>query len=802
MRTARGARMAENERLLEVETQRLSTQEDLEKEKKEKIQKALEDALVAADLQALTVSTSSNNGGGRELERRVNDPEVRQHENDEGRELSSFVTVKGDDSIADHTHSEVPKTEWMDITERFRQAAWCLAPGELVQEANFSLFDAMSAIELMDSKMDASLQWSTFREFPQTSQEAVEKGILRFSGHEPRELVGIFDEVFACVATWLEGHTLAQTVFTCMYLLDTTATEDICLRGFSQAIVKTVDYMRGCICQGRVFTEDDQQGVCFGFNMLNCVSDTSVAAVLKEAEEEAQTLLRQATTSINRTNAEVTNTSSVSDVQVLKALLIRIKLTRNLFTFVTCMAKNTAQGLQGSLQKLSQCVKLIDDVISTIDLGPKLDPTNPLKLGFHPVINQHLLPPSYKPYSILPRQKGLQILQTIFSQIQKILAVGKLTSFRELFEAVLGFCAVRECPNVLVRSLLVLVCLQGDRTKLFGSPSFETLLHEDIRLFCSPPCLNPRSPVSSSSQGKEIVQRFFGRAVSPMIEFLRIYCQHRARQRYKIVRSLDMFSELQQETERMDHHLTELTAKLDPQRQHMASFGSWLLYYVLHLMAEYILLGFEYNLYSPFELHYIYWYLEYIYGWHHTTLKSAEKMLMAEPAATGKAKRKVKKKRELPKEKEREAAIIHAKRLTCVGLMRGLEALILDHKIPQPKFEYGSEELCFQHRFLPFAALATPQFLPHSEYIKLAGVQNYEGRDVNLYEASARHFITARTAVESIPHLDDDLDNLLKTIKTNTVVMNLAARGHKRDSKLPPTLDYSVHRHFPVIRIN
>ena len=128
--------------------------------------------------------------------------------------------------------------------------------------------------------------------------------------------------------------------------------------------------------------------------------------------------------------------------------------------------------------------------------------------------------------------------------------------------------------------------------------------------------------------------------------------------------------------------------------------------------------------------------------------------------------------------------------------------MILDHKIPQPKFEFGSEELCFQHRFLPFAALATPQFLPHSEYIKLAGVQNYEGRDVNLYEASARHFITARTAVESIPHPDDDLDTLLKAIKTNTVIMNLAAKGHKRDSKLPPTFDYSVHRHFPIIRIN
>lgn len=789
--------MAEKEHLLKEDSQLLSTSE----EEKKKIQNALEDALVTADLQALTISNRSDGGGGQELERDTEDhgdrPAVH-FESDKTRELtdSDVSNECNDVSRPDCTHPEVPKTEWMDITERFRQAAGQLVPGELVQEANFSLFDAMSAIELMDTKMDASLQWSTFRDYPRTVLEAAERGILKFSGHEPRELVGIFDEVFACVATWLEGHTLAQTVFTCMYLLDTSAIEGICLRAFSQGIVKTVDYMKSCICQGRVFAEDDQQGVSFGFNMLNGVSDTSVATALKEAEDKAQSLVRHATTS---TNAEVT---TISDIEVLKAFLLRIKLARSLFMFVTSIGKNTAQGLQSGLQKLSQCISLIDGIISTIDLGAKLDSNNPLSLGFHPVINQHLLPPSYKPYAILSRSKGLRVLQTIFSQIQKVLAIGKLDSFRELFEAILGFCAVRESPNVLPRSLLVLLCLQGDRNKLFGSQSFEALLHEDIRLLCSPPCLNPRSPISTATQGKEVVDRFFGRAVTPMIEFLRIFCQHRARQRYKIVRSLDIFGELQQETERVDHHLTELTAKLDPQRQHLACFGSWLLYYILQLMAEYVLLGFEYNLYSPFELHYVYWYLEYIYGWHHTTLKSAEKLLMSEPVSTGKGKRKTKKKRELPKDKEREVAITHAKRLTCVGLMRGLEALILDHKIPQPSFEVGSEELCFQHRFLPFASLATPQFFPYAEYVKLAGVQNYKGRDVNLYEASARHFISARSAIESIPHPDNDLDCLLKAIKTNIVIMNLASKGHKRDSKLPPTLDFTIHTHFPVIRIN
>ena len=146
-------------------------------------------------------------------------------------------------------------------------------------------------------------------------------------------------------------------------------------------------------------------------------------------------------------------------------------------------------------------------------------------------------------------------------------------------------------------------------------------------------------------------------------------------------------------------------------------------------------------------------------------------------------------------------AVIHAKRLTCLGLMRCLEALILDEKIPQPSFHFGSEQFCFHHRFLPFTYLLTPQFLPYSEYVKLASVKNYEGKDLNLYDASAKHFLSARSAVESIAHRGEELEDLLKVIKTNIVIMNLSAKGHKRDSKSPPTFDYSVHKHFPVIRL-
>lgn len=686
----------------------------------------------------------------------------------------------------------------MDITTLFTNAANQLQPGELVQEINFSLFDAMSAIELMDTKMDAVLQWKTFGTYPRTVSEAAERGVVKFDGHKPEELVGIIDEVLACVATWLDGHTLAQTVFTSMYLLDTSRIENLYLRASTQAIVKTVEYMRTCICQGRVFSEDDQQGVCFGFDMLNRLSETSITTALKEAEDKLAALVK------HPRNSTLNDSACVESLDVWRALLYRVKFLRNFYAFVVAMSKNTPQGIEIAIQKLTQCASMMEEMKRTLDCGVKVDASDPLSLGFHPVINQHLLPPSYKAYAILPRPKAFELLHTIVVQLQKVFTFGKLDTFRELYRSIKDFCSVKDSPNVFVRSILVLVCVQGDRKKLFGSPPIEALLREDTKFLTFPPSLNPRSPLSSSPQGKEGADRFFGRALAPMLDFLHTFCQHRARQRYKITRCLDVISEFQHESQRIDEILNSLSSKIDPLRQHLACFSTWILYYILQLMMEFIYLGFEYNLYSPFEMHYVYWYLEFLYGWHQTMMKSAERLVLAEPPVSGKGKRKAAKrnKRELIKEKDRETAIMHAKRLTCLGVMRGLEALLLDKKIPQPVFEMSSEQICFHNRFLPFASLITPQLLTYDDYMRLASVQNYQGKDLNLYEASAKHFLTARSAVEGIPHRDEELENLYKVIKTNIVIMNLSSKGHKRDSKLPPVFDFSMHKHFPVIRIN
>lgn len=60
--------------------------------------------------------------------------------------------------------------------------------------------------------------------------------------------------------------------------------------------------------------------------------------------------------------------------------------------------------------------------------------------------------------------------------------------------------------------------------------------------------------------------------------------------------------------------------------------------------------------------------------------------------------------------------------------------------------------------------------------------------------------------MNSVCGVGDDNDlfqarQLLRIAKTNFIVLKLAAGGHKRDSRKPPEFDFSLHRHFPIIKL-
>ena len=110
--------------------------------------------------------------------------------------------------------------------------------GELMHHELFGLYEAMSAIEMMEPKMDAGICYNKKSEVPLTFETAVEGGQLELISIAYNELIGIMDGIYSCLVSWLEGHSLAQTVFTCLYMHKPNLIEDRTLKSFCCAMHK------------------------------------------------------------------------------------------------------------------------------------------------------------------------------------------------------------------------------------------------------------------------------------------------------------------------------------------------------------------------------------------------------------------------------------------------------------------------------------------------------------------------------------------------------------------------------------
>ena len=708
---------------------------------------------------------------------------------------------------------------WIDITGKFQLASSKLSPGLLIHVPSFSLFDAMSAIEIADSKMDATMQWNKLpADYPHSLNEALHNNQLKLQGHTHTELIGIFDEMLACIATWLDGHTLAQTVFTSLYLLEPRQLDDQILCGFSMATVRVIDMMRDVLTKGRVVVEDEQQLVCIGLNMLSSVNDDAILTSLKMAKDNCQRLLKDASPlpnsvqpsadsrSQSQHNPEMHSSPSPRQTtQSTEEVLVRIKFIKSLFSVLTNLKKQTREAFHASEKELPNTLSLLELISSSLHLGQEVDRSDPLKLGFHPLINQHNLPPSYRAYSILSRVKAMALLNKSLRELYNVFEIGKINSISELFTAVANLSSVNTSIGILARSYVSCYCLNNDRFKAFGTKTIEEMIKDELRSLFNPPCLNPRSTVSTTPLVKDIVDRLLGHVHLPFVDMLQLYCHHRSKQRNMIGHYMETVGELQHKLEITDQQLNELTINIDPQRHHNSSISSWFVYYVTKLFVDYLHIGFEYNLYSSFEYHYIFWYLEYSYGWNQMTIKAANKQLLLEPnLIQGKSKKKSKgKKKELPKDKEIELGILQVKRMLCIGLMRTCEALMLDrNRITKPSFEFGSESLIYYNRFLPFTSVLSPHPLTYDDYQQLAGISNYKDATVNLYDAAFRHFESAKLTIETIHYTTNpEMEQLSRVIKTNLVIMKLAASGHKGTGSELPQLDFTLHKDFPVFRL-
>ncbi|XP_043280355.1 N-alpha-acetyltransferase 35, NatC auxiliary subunit [Venturia canescens] len=699
---------------------------------------------------------------------------------------------------------------WVDITHEFFDAITGLELGELLHDDLFGLFEAMSAIEMMDPKMDAGMLCNRGNNKSYTFDQAVESGAIRLDNLSPSEVIGIIDSTYACIVSWLEGHSLAQTVFTNLYLHQPGQIVDKTLKTFCYAIYKIIEVIKDCINKALVFEEEDFQSVAYGYRLQQDITEQKTISMLREVEEELH----------KKSRIKPVDDDTEKQYNDGLALYTRIRFTKMFYQTLSLMCKKEQllQNLVDCQRLLSNSSDMIQIMIKTVNRGDKADEksNHPSIMGFDPMVNQRLLPPTFPRYTkIKPRVEALEYMDELLNRLKTVTKISSCTGFHSALDFFLEFS--RSSPCILSRSMLQIVYLPTNR--VFGTQNFTDVLRDAARNFTAPPALMPKSTLLQNQQAKEYVDSFLAHCVTLFGSLLTLSGHNRARQRDKLAHLLEDCATLHDEAERVDQHLHTLSLKNDTSRPHLACFGTWILYHTLRVMIMYLLSGFELELYSVHEYHYIFWYLyQFLYGWLISALTRADTFLMEQEAHSeahkgrgGKKSAKSKKKKVAPRPFSLEILMYQAMQNICGGYYKALVGFRMDGKIPLPESEFDSERVRYEHRLLPFSSLLIPPAADYQKFYDLTNSQmqkRNEAKSDKQYYAACRHFDRARNMLDyaislcpATANTVNEINDLLKIAKTNFVVVKLLAGGHKKDSKEPPVFDFSCHQHFPLIKL-
>ena len=697
---------------------------------------------------------------------------------------------------------------WVDVKDRFNDACSELRLGELVHDNMFGLFEAMSAIEIMDPKMDAGMVCNRKRKVLQF-QEAVQAGKVKLKDFSPSELLGIMDELKACFVTWLDGHSLVQSLFICYYCHDPYIVEDVVLKSLCIAMLKMVEIIRSNVTKAKVFEEEDFQPMNYGFKLASDITELRVSGMLREAEDDVTRRMKGCA----RENADQ---SSDTDLECYKAIKSRLKFWRSFYCGLLSLEKQECSEVSKALEHLEAAKCTLKEVHSTLHLGVKADYEQEYYVhGFDPLVNQRLLPPSFPRQSeICNRDLAMNYIEGLLERMTHVCSVTKCTTFHQILEFLSDFS--RKVPCVLSRSILQLMVFHNNR--VFGKYQLQDMVKESIKLFNSSPAVADLTPLVSP-EAKNITNQFIVKASRAMESLIQAYGHNRARQREKFAALMETMGNLQEQADHADQELDKMIKAIDAKKQHLACFESWVLYHSLTMMIQHILLGFELELFNPHEFHYVYWYLDYLFGWANNCLARAMTLLQDQKTYSEKkcSKKDKKKKKEIStacqdmmKEHKSLRILFTGMKEVCLGNIQAYEAFDKQGKIKHPEPFFANEKIRFEHRFQSFRYIDTHQSAEYMDYKQMTGNDHIQMTNTNeyvlktipnLFKAAMEHYQRSMEAFQLIGEVSDEGKTLLKVSKTNFVVMKLAASGHKSESQIQPNWDFSVHNYFPIIKL-
>ncbi|KAL5343818.1 Mak10 subunit, NatC N-terminal acetyltransferase-domain-containing protein [Aspergillus crustosus] len=654
------------------------------------------------------------------------------------------------------SQSVVPR----DITEKFSQAASNLKTGQLVKDEYFTLFEAVGALEIMDSKMDSGYLG------PDENGQSLEDDYDVSRDLTPGEVIWIMDELLCHEIAWHKGHPLSQTLFTSLYLdkllwplprgsEDTRFNRGIhtgdkkepelvhtVLRAYCLGLIRCCAFVHGRVTAEFYYEEEDFSTQLYNRSLL---SDFDC--------ELFGTLLTRAISWVDE--------QDMIDESLKRALKARLEFRHE---FLLGLQQDVDILQTRSMDKFESCLTRLPSLSESSPLGKAVPE------AFSWKVQRKLastVPP--RPMVRISLEDALAHLKRLYQDGIHLNQMLDYSGPANLRVAVWSLLSRKPQPSVYIRSLVQTIIM--NKMVILGAVSAKQFLYDELATLVLPSNIlleasldETEVPSDPRFQIAQLMDGFVRRFTQPFVDTFRSACLNRCRIRRTVCHTIVDWDNLQMEAEDLDEQLRTLSEEPPMEfpngdTTYAYPLSSWTYHQKLIQFRLILQLGFELSIYAPEENAGLYWYLSHICSTHLGHIDRTRTFVVAAAKRNRPTANTYTILRKSFRLFDRITTQIVAIDAFAISL-HALYVLLSRHKIlptassPQA---YSNDRLRYELRMKPFLNITLPELVPFEEYHREATLQG--DSDEIVMERATRAVGEARKAWETTlsngPFLED-----------------------------------------------
>jgi N-alpha-acetyltransferase 35, NatC auxiliary subunit len=572
----------------------------------------------------------------------------------------------------------------------------------------------------------------------------------------PQQAIWIIDQLLCREASWHQGYPLSQTLFTSVHL------DKILWPDPKQ--ISDAHFLRPNAARQPSGVEEILRAYCLG--LIKCC-DLVLAMIASQHYYEVSMRIRPEADLTNEQEEDFA--TQVYNREMLRSFttdqIIDEMQTAILLSLEEDALPHRAELIDrlnfriAFLELLSDCggsIPPTDMKASTLfaKTDPSTSPSEALPAAFNIKIQRRLassVPP--RPEVTCSPSEAFAYFTRMLSDIQTAFEIFSVTTAQDLYTALWTFMSQPVQPSVYVRALVQNTFAPDDNSP--GGVPRRDMIVQDLRALVLPvsPLLDNFGNGSTTSppptaphfQAHSQTMQFIDRVCIPATQQYRSFCLNRSRVRRNLCHAAIEWDAIQADAEELDSDIQTLENEKplpygdNPQQLAYAyPLSSWVYHYKLLQLRLLIQMGFELEVYAPFEFVDMYWYLSHVTGLHLAHLERMSFFVSAAAPAQKKQIRKAAAAQDTLGNLYKHFTQAKAADTLAAALQR-VFTVISRH---DPKYRcneegmYGSDALRYELRTKPFASLSVPEPLGYEEMKAVSSLEELNDEEV-LRQAAA-----------------------------------------------------------------